>query len=474
MKVCVLLPDYSTTDVDYKHYDPVRNLQPLLPNDVVDTVLLNKLTVYKQLKTLSKKGYDIFVNLCEAYLEWEVPGVEVIYYMDMLGLPYTGPTQTLYDPTKTLMKYVAYCEGVATPKHIVAKCEAELNAAQEQLSFPLFVKPVKAGDSLGIDAQSKVVNYDALIQQCKKLWPEYDELLIEEYVKGEEYTVLVIADGQDVRALQPVQYKFDNNNEYKTYALKTSELHTEANVLVEDEVLCHALQNAAKKIFTGFNGKGYARLDFRVAVDGTIHFLEINFTCSVFYTNGMEGSADYILKLDGLGQADFLKMIIADGLTRYSANQKCYEMRGNSIAGYGIFANRDIAYKELIFNLEEAPQRIATLPHIQQNWNAQQKEIFKKYAYAVSNEVFLLWSNNPAEWAPQNHSCNANTAYQGLNVVAKRAIQKGEELTLDYTTFLDDTMEPFVCTCGAAGCKGLIKGQKGNTISARAAALLLN
>ena len=36
--------------------------------------------------------------------------------------------------------------------------------------------------------------------------------------------------------------------------------------------------------------------------DGELFFLEINFTCSVFYTNGYEGSADYILNYDGIGQ----------------------------------------------------------------------------------------------------------------------------------------------------------------------------
>jgi len=83
MKICVLQPDYSTTDVDYKHYDPPRNLSHLLPNDQVDHVFLNKLTTYRQLKELSKQGYDIFVNLCEGYLEWEVPSIDVIHAFEM-------------------------------------------------------------------------------------------------------------------------------------------------------------------------------------------------------------------------------------------------------------------------------------------------------------------------------------------------------------------------------------------------------
>ena len=47
MKICVLQPDYSTTSVDYKNWDPPRNLQRLLPGAQVDHVFLNKLTTYK-------------------------------------------------------------------------------------------------------------------------------------------------------------------------------------------------------------------------------------------------------------------------------------------------------------------------------------------------------------------------------------------------------------------------------------------
>ena len=57
MKICVLQPDYSTSAVDYQYYDPPRNLAPLIPEDKVDTVFLNKLTTYKQLKELKKHNY---------------------------------------------------------------------------------------------------------------------------------------------------------------------------------------------------------------------------------------------------------------------------------------------------------------------------------------------------------------------------------------------------------------------------------
>jgi D-alanine-D-alanine ligase len=78
-----------------------------------------------------------------------------------------------------------------------------------------------------------------------------------------------------------------------------------------------------------------------------------------------------------------------------------------------------------------------------------------------------LWDEDPANWAPQNHSCTPNTGYDGLTVIALRNIDPGEELTLDYATFLDDSMEPFVCRCGSAQCRGLITGTKTNSVSSR-------
>src|SRR5690606_22048735 len=84
MRICVLQPDYSTAAVDYANYDPPRDLSALMPGHVVDHVALNKLTTYRQLKELSRKGYDIFVNLCEGYLEWDVPSIDVIHALDAL------------------------------------------------------------------------------------------------------------------------------------------------------------------------------------------------------------------------------------------------------------------------------------------------------------------------------------------------------------------------------------------------------
>ena len=474
MKICVLQPDYSTSKVDYANYDPPRDLTALLPGHTVHHVALNKLTTYRQLKELSAQGYDIFVNLCEGYLEWDVPSVDVIHALDALELPYTGPTATLYDPPKVLMKYVAHTVGVRTPLHVVVtKRDAATEMARKAgLRYPLFVKPAKAGDSLGVDERSLVRDDAELEAKVRATIDEFPELLVEEYVDGAEYTVLVLADptsvgGDKCTALAPVEYEFPEGHSFKSYALKTSEMHPDANVRVRDEAVYGRLRDAAERIFRGFNACGYARMDFRANAAGELHFLEANFTCSVFYGEGFEGSADHILRVDGLGQAGFLRHIIDEGLARHRRRRKRYVMRGNTIAGYGIVARDAIAPGEVVFRGEERSQRIVTRRHVEEHWSEAARTIFRQYAYPLSDEVYVLWDDEAAKWAPQNHSCAPNTGYLGLDVVALRDVAEGEELTLDYAELLDEESEPFECRCGAAECRGLVRGVRGNSVTTR-------
>ena len=472
MRICVLQPDYSTSTVDYRHYDPARDLGPLAPGQFVHHEALHKLTVHKQLAALAPQGFDIYVNLCEGYLEWDVPSIDVIHALERLGLPYTGPSTILFDPPKPLMKYVAHSVGVSTPQHVVVtpRDDARAAVARAGLRYPLFVKPSHSGDSLGVDEHARVDDAAALDTQVRAIQAEYPSLLIEEYVTGREFTVLVVGDPSgDGRgtALAPIEYRFPVGREFKSYALKTSELHAEANVRVDDPDVRTALMRAAEAVFRGFDGRGYARMDFRMDASGTLHFLEVNFSCSVFYPKGWEGSADHILALDGLGQAGFLLRIIAEGRARHARKQRAYVLRGDSIAGYGIVATRALGLGEVVFRGEGRPQRVITRGHVERTWAPEDRVMFDRYAYPLSEEVSLIWDMEPSEWAPQNHSCDPNTAFDGLNVVATRAIAEGDELTLDYAGFLDSTAEVFVCRCGASSCRGRVSGVAGNSVTVR-------
>lgn len=57
-----------------------------------------------------------------------------------------------------------------------------------------------------------------------------------------------------------------------------------------------------------------------------------------------------------------------------------------------------------------------------------------------------------------NHSCEPNCGIRDRRIlVARRRIEKGEEITFDYA-MTEEVMEPLACGCGAPECRGTITG----------------
>ena len=63
-------------------------------------------------------------------------------------------------------------------------------------------------------------------------------------------------------------------------------------------------------------------------------------------------------------------------------------------------------------------------------------------------------------WRFMNHSCEPSAIIRGLDVLALRPIQPGEEVTFDYNTTEYEMAEPFECRCGSANCVGLVRGYR--------------
>jgi D-ala D-ala ligase C-terminus len=346
MKVCVLQPDYSQplstvsymAEEDYKNAEPSRNLSYLLPEDQVDHIFLNKATTYRQLKELKHKNYDIFVNLCAACLDWDVPSIDVVVALEQLDLPYTGPTFDLYAPSKQLMKHIACTAGVQTPKFIKVETLAEVEDNCQKLQFPLFVKPAAAMDSLGIDDESYITTKEDLQSKVANLLTQFDQVLVEEYVAGREFTVLLAANPEDRHALttySSLEFVFPAGERFKTYELKVRQSHPECNVICSDLELDSRLRKAAKDVFLAFNAVGYARIDFRVNEKNEIFFLEINFNPLIFLSGEERTSADCILGSDE-NISSFLKQIIAEGISRHEYRQKEFRLDRNLTLSYGI------------------------------------------------------------------------------------------------------------------------------------------
>jgi D-alanine-D-alanine ligase len=84
--------------------------------------------------------------------------------------------------------------------------------------------------------------------------------------------------------------------------------------------------------------------------------------------------------------------------------------------------------------------------------------MFDRYAWPLAGDLHVTWSKDPDDWRPINHSCDPNTWLEGLDLVARRDIAAGEELTVDYATFCGPSMAPFECSCGAPVCRRVILG----------------
>lgn len=76
--------------------------------------------------------------------------------------------------------------------------------------------------------------------------------------------------------------------------------------------------------------------------------------------------------------------------------------------------------------------------------------------YELGDGTYLVLDHTPLM---ANHSCNPNTGIRGKNqLIALRAIRRGEEITYDYSTVVGDTASdesPWTmrCRCGAKTCR---------------------
>jgi D-alanine-D-alanine ligase-like ATP-grasp enzyme len=423
MKICVLQSEAA-------------NLTHLLPE--ATEIILQKATIYRQLKALKKQGYDIFVNLCWGLREDEGPSYyEVVKALEDLNLPHTGTSAIRYDTPKSDMKHIAFFAGIDTPAFTVVESLADVQRAIAELTFPMFIKPLAAMDSQGIDERSRVQTANDLITKATELMSEFDQLLIEEYVEGLEYTVLVV--GNPDNDCAPILYP---------------PLDRSAEAPCHDEALSLRLQDAARRVFLEMNQGGYATVDLIVDGEGEIFFLEVNAPCAVLGT--ALGTAPTLVDriVQPTGKAEFLQQIIVEGVARHQRRQRKYRVGKSAIATYGIFAAQDFKAGDVIVANEARTQRVVSRDYVQSHWADAEHAPLLRYVVSLGAETLVLRDANPADWILENHSCNPNTAYRGLDLVALRDIAAGEEMTVHFAALSGEEMEGFDCMCGAPQCQG--------------------
>jgi D-alanine-D-alanine ligase len=178
----------------------------------------------------------------------------------------------------------------------------------------------------------------------------------------------------------------------------------------------------------------------------------------VAYPLEESGSADLILLQEAWGHREFFDKIIRAAIKRHKGLHKKWKLILNHDSHYGMYAVEDVAAGEVIEAYEEQPHVLVSKKYVQKTWNEQQLRWFGQYAYPLTDELFVSWSHDPDHWKPINHSCDPSAWLDGLNLVARRDIQPGQEITMDYATFCNERMAEFICSCGGDQCRGVVRG----------------
>lgn len=326
MRICVLVSPYEAGSSPVAAYDPLPAPHLWLSGHEVDTVPIRKGEAATKIPALVAKGYDVFLNLCDGTWLEDIAGIEVVHELERRGLPFTGATSRLYALTKAEMKQSAIELGVPTPAFVFARSDEDIERAALGLQFPLIVKHFDGSGSVGMTAASRVRTPDELVTRAREMVALAGEALIEAFIEGDEYTVLVAENPDDPGApllFTPFRCAFPEGETFKHFDLKWVNYAGLEWRPCEDEGLAERLKELTRRIFVGIGGVSYARCDFRVDTRGEAWFLEVNTNCGIFYAPGAEGSADMILRHDPIGHRGFLEHVLRCAIVRGGRDGLC-------------------------------------------------------------------------------------------------------------------------------------------------------
>jgi D-alanine-D-alanine ligase len=227
---------------------------------------------------------------------------------------------------------------------------------------------------------------------------------------------------------------------------------------VDQPDLISRLQDMSKKMFLGLNGTGYGRCDVRMNSEGELFMLEINPNGAVFYPPDEPGTADYILKYDSRGHKFFVDTLFRAAIAHHARRQTKWAVRFDLREGFGTFATQQVDEGETVIIFEGQPHTLMSKSYAINNFTKEDQDLFFRHAYPLTDDVYVVWEKDCSQWKPLNHSCDPNAWFDGLNVVARRVIQPGEQITIDYAMLYGNDMPLFECHCDSPTCRGIIRG----------------
>ncbi len=240
---------------------------------------------------VTKSKYDLdqvsslnpdLVFLCQKYLFDEKNGERIWFseYFAQKQINFTGSVKKslIHDSNKSIAKTVISNSGIATAGFfLMAPGQIKKNYLLP-LKYPLFIKPINAANSYGVDENSIVHDFEAFKKKVAELQHHnLGKILVEEYLPGREFTVAVFNDestGQ--RWSFPLEIITSKNNIGNTvlgYDVKNQNLE---KLKPLTEPLSAQLNWLASRVFDILKARDFARIDFKQDSTGALNFLEIN------------------------------------------------------------------------------------------------------------------------------------------------------------------------------------------------------
>ncbi|MGN6616293.1 MAG: D-alanine--D-alanine ligase [Ilyomonas sp.] len=198
-------------------------------------------------------------------------------YFDMLHLPYTSCDAATSALTfnKRFTVAVAAFGGIKVAKSALLIKEKFENADEiaSSLQFPVFVKPNNGGSSIGMSKVNKAS--EELGAAIEKAFKEDEQVLVEEFIKGREFTIGVFKTKGKIITL-PITEVITKKDffDFEAKYLGMSEEITPARV---DESIAEKVRVTAKKVYQLLNCRGIVRIDFIYNEEGgEPYMLEVN------------------------------------------------------------------------------------------------------------------------------------------------------------------------------------------------------
>lgn len=189
---------------------------------------------------------------------------------DLFGIRYTGTgyLSSALAMDKGLSKKLFEAAGIPTPHGISMKKTEQKALADTGLTLPCVVKPCCGGSSIGVSIVHTEEEYNTALEDAFRY---EDEVIIEDYIKGREFSVGVIDfEALPVIEIAPIEGFYDYKNKYKA----GSAVETCPAVIPED--VSGRMQQIAVQVCEVLGLDTYSRMDFLLNDKNEIFCLEAN------------------------------------------------------------------------------------------------------------------------------------------------------------------------------------------------------